>query len=192
MATNEPNINMSLTYSSMLELGTELIPFNLSNTVSKKHFSSDELDNSKPSLIMFICNHCPYVIHYHSEIKQISHDYKDQINIVAISSNDIDNYPQDGPKEMHDLWEKLGLSFPYLFDETQTIAKAYKAECTPEFYLFDTNRKLVYRGRLDESSPNSNIQPSGKDIRNALDNLFNDEEISNDQFPSMGCNIKWK
>ena len=183
---------MSLTYSSMLELGTELIPFNLSNTVSKKHFSSDELDYSKPSLIMFICNHCPYVIHYHSEIKQISHDYKDQINIVAISSNDIDNYPQDGPKEMHDLWEKLGLSFPYLFDETQTIAKAYKAECTPEFYLFDTNRKLVYRGRLDESSPNSNIQPSGKDIRNALDNLFNDEEISNDQFPSMGCNIKWK
>tara|TARA_B100000214_G_scaffold222788_1_gene162072 strand:- start:2420 stop:2950 length:531 start_codon:yes stop_codon:yes gene_type:complete len=176
----------------MLELGTELIPFYLSNTVSKKHFSSDELDNSKPSLIMFICNHCPYVIHYHSEIKQISHDYKDQINIVAISSNDIDNYPQDGPKEMHDLWEKLGLSFPYLFDETQTIAKAYKAECTPEFYLFDTNRKLVYRGRLDESSPNSNIQPSGKDIRNALDNLFNDEEISNDQFPSMGCNIKWK
>ncbi|MAX50077.1 MAG: thioredoxin family protein [Gammaproteobacteria bacterium] len=183
---------MSLTYSSMLELGTELIPFDLSNTVSKKHFSSDELDNSKPSLIMFICNHCPYVIHYHSEIKQISHDYKDQINIVAISSNDIDNYPQDGPKEMHNLWEKLGLSFPYLFDETQTIAKAYKAECTPEFYLFDTNRKLVYRGRLDESSPNSNIQPSGKDIRNALDNLFNDEEISNDQFPSMGCNIKWK
>jgi len=183
---------MSLTYSSMLELGTELIPFNLSNTVSKKHFSSDELDNSKPSLIMFICNHCPYVIHYHSEIKQISHDYKDQINIVAISSNDVDNYPQDGPKEMHDLWEKLGLSFPYLFDETQTIAKAYKAECTPEFYLFDTNRKLVYRGRLDESSPNSNIQPSGKDIRNALDNLFNDEEINNDQFPSMGCNIKWK
>jgi len=183
---------MSLTYSSMLELGTELIPFDLSNTVSKKHFSSDELDNSKPSLIMFICNHCPYVIHYHSEIKQISQDYKDQINIVAISSNDIDNYPQDGPKEMHDLWEKLGLSFPYLFDETQTIAKAYKAECTPEFYLFDTNRKLVYRGRLDESSPNSNIQPSGKDIRNALDNLFNDEEISNDQFPSMGCNIKWK
>tara|TARA_B100001093_G_C26826905_1_gene1014441 strand:+ start:1821 stop:2351 length:531 start_codon:yes stop_codon:yes gene_type:complete len=176
----------------MLELGTELIPFDLSNTVSKKHFSSDELDNSKPSLIMFICNHCPYVIHYHSEIKQISQDYKDQINIVAISSNDIDNYPQDGPKEMHDLWEKLGLSFPYLFDETQTIAKAYKAECTPEFYLFDTNRKLVYRGRLDESSPNSNIQPSGKDIRNALDNLFNDEEISNDQFPSMGCNIKWK
>ncbi|MAQ98620.1 MAG: thioredoxin family protein [Gammaproteobacteria bacterium] len=183
---------MSLTYSSMLTLGTELIPFNLSNTVSNKHFSSNELDNSKPSLIMFICNHCPYVIHYHSEIQQISKDYKDLINIVAISSNDVEIYPQDGPQEMSDLWEELGLSFPYLFDETQMIAKAYKAECTPESYLFDSNKKLVYRGRLDESTPNSNIQPSGKDIRNALDNLLNNAEIDSEQFPSMGCNIKWK
>ncbi len=183
---------MSLTYSSMLTLGTELIPFNLSNTVSNKHFSSNELDNSKPSLIMFICNHCPYVIHYHSEIQQISKDYKDLINIVAISSNDVEIYPQDGPQEMNDLWEELGLSFPYLFDETQMIAKAYKAECTPESYLFDSNKKLVYRGRLDESTPNSNIQPSGKDIRNALDNLLNNAEIDSEQFPSMGCNIKWK
>ena len=176
----------------MLTLGTELIPFNLSNTVSNKHFSSNELDNSKPSLIMFICNHCPYVIHYHSEIQQISKDYKDLINIVAISSNDVEIYPQDGPQEMSDLWEELGLSFPYLFDETQMIAKAYKAECTPESYLFDSNKKLVYRGRLDESTPNSNIQPSGKDIRNALDNLLNNAEIDSEQFPSMGCNIKWK
>ena len=183
---------MSLTYSSMLTLGTELIPFNLSNTVSNKHFSSNELDNSKPSLIMFICNHCPYVIHYHSEIQQISKDYKDLVNIVAISSNDVEIYPQDGPQEMSDLWEELGLSFPYLFDETQMIAKAYKAECTPESYLFDSNKKLVYRGRLDESTPNSNIQPSGKDIRNALDNLLNNAEIDSEQFPSMGCNIKWK
>tara|TARA_B100001063_G_scaffold109546_1_gene102152 strand:+ start:1327 stop:1878 length:552 start_codon:yes stop_codon:yes gene_type:complete len=183
---------MSLTYSSMLTLGTELIPFNLSNTVSNKHFSSDHLDNSKPSLIMFICNHCPYVIHYHSEIQQISKDYKDLINMVAISSNDVVIYPQDGPQEMSDLWEELGLSFPYLFDETQMIAKAYKAECTPESYLFDFNKKLVYRGRLDESTPNSNIQPSGKDLRNALDNLLNNAEIDSEQFPSMGCNIKWK
>jgi len=183
---------MSLTYSSMLTLGTELVPFNLSNTVSNKHFSSNDLDNSKPSLIMFICNHCPYVIHYHSEIQQISKDYKDLVNIVAISSNDVEIYPQDGPQEMSDLWEELGLSFPYLFDETQMIAKAYKAECTPESYLFDSNKKLVYRGRLDESTPNSNIQPSGKDIRNALDNLLNNAEIDSEQFPSMGCNIKWK
>jgi len=176
----------------MLTLGTELVPFNLSNTVSNKHFSSNELDNSKPSLIMFICNHCPYVIHYHSEIQQISKDYKDLINIVAISSNNVEIYPQDGPQEMSDLWEELGLSFPYLFDETQMIAKAYKAECTPEFYLFDSNKKLVYRGRLDESTPNSNIQPSGKDLRNALNNLLNNAEIDSEQFPSMGCNIKWK
>jgi thiol-disulfide isomerase/thioredoxin len=183
---------MSLTYSSMLTLGTELIPFNLLNIVSNKNFSSDELDSSKPSLIMFICNHCPYVIHYHSEIQQISRDYKNLINMAAISSNDVEIYPQDGPQEMLDLWEELGLSFPYLFDETQMIAKAYKAECTPEFYLFDPNQKLVYRGRLDESTPNSNIQPSGKDLRNALDNLLNNTAIDPNQSPSMGCNIKWK
>ena len=183
---------MSLTYSSMLALETKLIAFNLINTVSGKNFSSEELDNSKPTLIMFICNHCPYVIHYHSEIQRISKDYKDQINMVAISSNDADNYPQDGPQQMQDLWQDLGISFPYLFDETQMVAKAYKAECTPEFYLFDNNRKLVYRGRLDESSPNSTTLPSGKDLRDAIENLFNDKEISSEQFPSMGCNIKWK
>jgi len=183
---------MSLTYSSMLPLGTKLIAFELIDTVSEKNFSSDELEISKPTLIMFICNHCPYVIHYHSEIQKIYKDYKDQINMVAISSNDIDNYPQDAPEHMQDLWKELGLSFPYLFDETQMVAKAYKAECTPEFYLFDSNRKLVYRGRLDESSPKSSILPSGKDLRDAIENLLNEREISLEQFPSMGCNIKWK
>ena len=183
---------MSLTYSSMLPLGTKLIAFELIDTVSEKNFSSDEFEISKPTLIMFICNHCPYVIHYHSEIQKIYKDYKDQINMVAISSNDIDNYPQDAPEHMQDLWKELGLSFPYLFDETQMVAKAYKAECTPEFYLFDSNRKLVYRGRLDESSPNSAILPSGKVLRSAIENLLNEREISLEQFPSMGCNIKWK
>jgi len=176
----------------MLPLGTKLISFELTNAVSKKNFSSEELEILKPTLIMFICNHCPYVIHYHSEIQKIYKDYKDQVNIVAISSNDIENYPQDGPEHMQDLWKELGLSFPYLFDETQMVAKAYKAECTPEFYLFDNNRKLVYRGRMDESSPNSATLPSGKDLRDAIENLLNDREISSDQFPSMGCNIKWK
>ena len=183
---------MSLTYSSMLPLGTKLISFELTNAVSEENFSSEELEILKPTLIMFICNHCPYVIHYHSEIQKIYKDYKDQVNIVAISSNDIENYPQDGPEHMQDLWKELGLSFPYLFDETQMVAKAYKAECTPEFYLFDNNRKLVYRGRMDESSPNSATLPSGKDLRDAIENLLNDREISSDQFPSMGCNIKWK
>ncbi len=176
----------------MLPLGTKLIAFELTNAVSEKNFSSEELEILKPSLIMFICNHCPYVIHYHSEIQKIYKDYKDQANIVAISSNDIENYPQDGPENMQDLWKELGLSFPYLYDETQMVAKAYKAECTPEFYLFDNNRKLVYRGRMDESSPNSSTLPSGKDLRDAIENLLNDAEISSDQFPSMGCNIKWK
>ena len=183
---------MSLTYSSMLPLGTKLIAFELVDTVSEKNFSSDEFEISKPTLIMFICNHCPYVIHYHSEIQKIYKDYKDQTNMVAISSNDIDNYPQDGPQHMQGLWKELGLSFPYLFDETQMVAKAYKAECTPEFYLFDNNRKLVYRGRLDESSPNSAILPSGKDLRGAIENLLSEKEVSLEQFPSMGCNIKWK
>jgi len=183
---------MSLTYSSMLPLGTKLIAFELTNAVSDKNFSSEELEILKPTLIMFICNHCPYVIHYHSEIQKIYKDYKDQVNIVAISSNDIENYPQDGPEHMQDLWKELGLSFPYLFDETQMVAKAYKAECTPEFYLFDNNRKLVYRGRMDESSPNSATLPSGKDLRDAIENLLSEREISLEQFPSMGCNIKWK
>ena len=112
--------------------------------------------------------------------------------MIAISSNDVVNYPQDGPQQMQDLWRELDMSFPYLFDETQMVAKAYKAECTPEFYLFAADNKLVYRGRLDESSSNSAIQPSGKDLRDALDNLLNKREISLEQFPSMGCNIKWK
>ena len=183
---------MALTYSSMLDLQTDLIPFNLLNTINDDSFSSEELDSSKPSLIMFICNHCPYVIHYHGELQRLAEDYQDDFNLVAISSNDIVNYPQDAPDKMNLLWKDLGFSFPYLFDESQEIAKKYKAECTPEFYLFDSNQKLVYRGRLDESSPGSDQVPSGKDLRTAIDNLQNNKPISDEQFPSMGCNIKWK
>ena len=183
---------MSLTYSSMLDLHTDLIAFNLPNVVTEKHFSNHDLDISKPTIIMFICNHCPYVIHYHEEIVKLAVDFKNDVNLVAISSNDITNYPQDRPEMMKNLWNDLGLSFPYLFDETQEIAKKYKAECTPEFYLFNSDSKLVYRGRMDESSPGSNIDPSGEDLRNALNNLLNNKPISNDQLPSMGCNIKWK
>ena len=182
---------MVLTYSSMLELGSSLKEFNLLDTVSGNNFSSTELDETKPSLIMFICNHCPYVIHYHDEIKRLAGDYAAILNMVAISSNDIENYPQDGPDKMRELWEDLGLSFPYLFDSTQEIAKKYKAECTPEFYLFDHLQQLVYRGRLDESSPNSGTEPTGKDLRDAIDNLISGKEINSSQLPSMGCNIKW-
>ena len=182
---------MALTYSSMLELGSSLKEFNLLDTVSGNSFSSTELDEAKPSLIMFICNHCPYVIHYHDEIKRLAGDYAEILNMVAISSNDIENYPQDGPDKMRELWEDLGLSFPYLFDSTQEIAKKYKAECTPEFYLFDHSKQLVYRGRLDESSPNSGTEPTGEDLRDAIDNLISGKEINSNQLPSMGCNIKW-
>ena len=175
----------------MLELGSSLKEFNLLDTVSGNDFSSTELDETKPSLIMFICNHCPYVIHYHDEIKRLAGDYAEILNMVAISSNDIENYPQDGPDKMRELWEDLGLSFPYLFDSTQEIAKKYKAECTPEFYLFDHSKQLVYRGRLDESSPNSGTEPTGEDLRDAIDNLISGKEINSNQLPSMGCNIKW-
>ena len=176
----------------MLELGSSLKEFNLLDTVSGNNFSSTELDETKPSLIMFICNHCPYVIHYHDEIKFLAGDYAEVLNMVAISSNDIENYPQDGPDKMRELWRDLDLSFPYLFDSTQDVAKQYKAECTPEFYLFDSSQKLVYRGRLDESSPNSGLEPTGEDLRNALESVLNNQDVNADQFPSMGCNIKWK
>ena len=175
----------------MLELGSRLEEFKLLNTVSGNDFSSSELDEAKPSLIMFICNHCPYVIHYHDEIKRLAGDYAEILNMVAISSNDIENYPQDGPDKMRELWEDLGLSFPYLFDSTQEIAKKYKAECTPEFYLFDHSQQLVYRGRLDESSPNSGTEQTGEDLRDAIDNLISGKEIKSNQLPSKGCNIKW-
>ena len=183
---------MALTYSSMLDLQTDLIPFNLLNVVTNQNFSNRDLDASKHSIIMFICNHCPYVIHYHAEIIKMADDFKNDMNIVAISANDIVNYPQDRPELMKDLWNDLDLSFPYLFDETQEIAKKYKAACTPEFYLFNSDSKLVYRGRMDESSPGSNIEPSGKDLRDAINNLLNNKLISKEQLPSMGCNIKWK
>ena len=183
---------MALTYSSMLDLQTDLIKFELLNSLTNKIFSSDSLDNEKPSLIMFICNHCPYVIHYHEELVKLANEYLENINMIAISSNDIINYPQDSPSKMKELWDSLGLSFPYLFDETQDIAKKYKAECTPEFYLFNQNHKLAYRGRLDDSSPGSGTKPNGEDLRGAISNVLNNKKVSLEQFPSMGCNIKWK
>ena len=176
----------------MLELGSSLEEFNLIDTFSGNNFSSSKLDEAKPSLIMFICNHCPYVIHYHEEIQRLANDFDNAINMVAISSNDIEEYPQDGPDKMRELWVQLGLSFPYLFDSTQDVAKQYKAECTPEFYLFDSSQKLVYSGRLEESSPNSGFEPTGEDLRNAVENVLNNKDVNADQFPSMGCNIKWK
>ena len=176
----------------MLELGSKMPHFELKNVMNDKMYASTSFFNKKPSLIMVICNHCPYVIHYHEELKKMNNDFKDRIDFVAISSNDITNYPQDGPKQMKQLFKDLGLSFPYLFDETQNVARALKAECTPEFYLYNNKNMLVYRGRMDNSSPGNDIEITGNDLRSACINLLNGNTISSNQHPSMGCNIKWK
>lgn len=183
---------MALTYSSMLPLGTKLINFNLHNTITDQNYSSLEIEPNKPALIMIICNHCPYVIHYHAELKKIHQDYSQKVSFLAISSNDAINYPEDAPDKMKKLWHELGFSFPYLYDETQNIAKAFQAECTPEFYLFNDDHKLVYRGRCDNTSPKSNEEPNGEELRRALNAVIKKEQPAKEQHPSMGCNIKWK
>jgi thioredoxin-related protein len=183
---------MALKYSSMLELGTTIPEFELINVLDGALFASASLRNNKPSLIMVICNHCPYVIQYHDELKRLTDDYGDFADLVAISSNDVDHYPQDGPEPMKDLFTKLGLVFPYLFDESQELARLLKAECTPEFYLFDQNNTLVYRGRLDDTSPGKASKPTGNDLREALNCLLAGDSIDQEQLPSIGCSIKWK
>ena len=183
---------MALKYSSMLDLGTAIPEFELVNVLDDLLFSSDSLKNSKPSLIMVICNHCPYVIQYHEELQRLARDFQKSIDIVAISANDVDHYPQDGPEPMKALFKNLGLGFPYLYDHTQALAKALKAECTPEFYLYDSHNALVYRGRLDDASPGNPIEPKGKELRGALNSLLSGESITDYQQPSMGCSIKWK
>ena len=145
---------MALTYSKMLDLGTKMPAFSLFNTINQQVFDSQNLDDDKGVVIMFICNHCPYVVHYHDKIVEITTKYLPKINFVAISANDIKNYPEDSPEKMTLLARKLGV-ISYLYDETQEVAKAYQAVCTPEFYLFDKSKTLIYRGRLDDSYPNN-------------------------------------
>jgi thiol-disulfide isomerase/thioredoxin len=142
---------------------------------------------------MFICNHCPFVKHVNDELVRLGNDYKDKgIGFVAISSNDVENYPDDSPGLMKIVAQELEYPFPYLYDETQEVAKAYDAACTPDFYVFDKNLKLVYRGQLDDSRPGNDIPVTGKDLRSALNALIDGKEVSDDQKPSLGCNIKWK
>jgi peroxiredoxin len=184
---------MALTESKMLALGTKAPAFNLRDTVSDNMISLNDYTDNKAYVIMFLCNHCPYVIHVNPEIVKLSNEYqKKGIAFFAISSNDIITYPQDGPDYMKQQALKQGYSFPYLFDETQQVAKDFDAACTPDFYVFDKNKILRYRGRLDDSRPNSGIELTGIDLRNALDQLLSGKDVSPMQFPSMGCNIKWK
>ncbi|MGB4958721.1 MAG: thioredoxin family protein [Saprospiraceae bacterium] len=184
---------MALTESNMIQLLTKAPDFQLPDVVSGNVLSYDDIKGSKGTLVLFLCNHCPYVIHVNQELIRIAYDYQSKgIGIVAISSNDVVNYPEDGPENMKLLAKVLPYPFPYLYDESQEVAKSYEAACTPDIYLFDGNDLLYYRGRLDDSKPNSGIPLSGKDLRLALDLMLRGEPPMHKQYPSAGCNIKWK
>ena len=184
---------MSNTPSNMLPLGTTAPNFNLIDTVSGKMIALNDVKGDVATVVMFICNHCPFVKHVNEQLVKLANDYMDRgIGFVAISSNDVKNYPQDSPELMKKNAEQLGYPFPYLYDETQEVAKAYDAACTPDFYIFDKDLKLVYRGQLDDSRPGNDKPITGRDIRNALDALLSGKEVDPNQIPSMGCNIKWK
>ena len=182
---------MSLTPSSMLELSTQAPDFQLPDVVSSKMYSLGDYQD-KPLLVMFICNHCPYVKHVEQELSNIGKDYNGKIGIVAICANDAEVYPDDSPDQLKAQAERLNFNFPYLYDENQEVARDYSATCTPDFFLFNSNHKLIYRGRLDESRPSSDIPVTGKDLRAALDNLLAKKTIGDLQYPSIGCNIKWR
>ena len=184
---------MVLTASTMMELGKRAPDFNLPDVLSGKIISLKSFGGKKGLLIMFICRHCPYVQHIKNELARLGRDYSTQdVGIVAISSNDAANFPDDSPKSLKEFAIQEGFAFPLCHDETQETAKAYTAACTPDFFLFDKNHKLVYRGQLDGSRPESGRPVTGKDLRAALDAVLQNQPISADQKPSLGCNIKWK
>jgi len=179
--------------STMIPLGTRAPEFTLPDTISGNELSLNDVKGEKGTLVMFICNHCPFVVHVNEQLVKLGNDYQPNgIKLVAISSNDVNNYPEDSPEKMSTVAKKLGYPFPYLYDETQEIAKAYDAACTPDFFLFDAELRLVYRGQLDGSRPGNEVPVTGFDLREAMDALLYGEEITQDQQPSMGCNIKWR
>ena len=181
---------MAATESNMLELGTVAPGFSLPDADGVVHSLAD---NASATLVMFICNHCPFVKHVRAEFARLGNDYGPQgVAIYAINSNDLDNYPQDGPDAMRRESADLGYTFPYLLDADQSVAQAYKAACTPDFYVFDSDLRLVYRGQLDAARPSNQEPVTGRDIRAALDAVLAGETVNEDQVPSIGCNIKWK
>ena len=183
---------MALTESTMLPLGTTAPNFHIKDVVSNNYYSLDDLKSGKATVIMFICNHCPFVIHVNPELVKIANEYKNQgVSFIAISSNDVENYPEDAPDKMSIVAKVLKYPFPYLYDKHQEVAKAYDAACTPDFYVFDGDMKLSYRGRLDQSRPGNNVPLSGTDLRHAIDQTIAGKSIDA-QYPSAGCNIKWK
>jgi peroxiredoxin len=183
---------MALTPSTMLPLGTSAPDFKLPDT-NGKIISLTDFKNAPALLVIFMCNHCPYVIHIRAGLAQLAKDYLPKnIGIVGINSNDAENYPDDSPAKMKTEVQKAGYTFPYLYDETQSVAKSYRAACTPDIFLFDKNQKLIYRGQFDDSRPGNGISVTGKDLRAALDALLAAKSVSEKQKASMGCNIKWK
>ncbi len=182
---------MAATPSTMLELGTNAPDFSLPNTNGGGLVSRSDFEG-KPLLVMFICNHCPFVIHIHEQLAALGNDYADSFAIVAICSNDVSTHPDDSPAKMTTTASQWGLSFPYLFDESQEVAKAYRAACTPDFFLFDANHKLAYRGQLDDSRPKNDAPVTGADLRAAMDAIASGKSPPEKQIPSIGCNIKWK
>ncbi len=184
---------MALTYSTMLELGTKAPAFQLPDVVTGKTVSLDDFAKKKALLVMFICKHCPYVQHIKAEMTKLGKDYQSsELAIVAISSNDADNYPDDSPESLKKFSQELSLAYPLLHDESQKVAHAYTAACTPDFFLLGADRKLVYRGQLDESRPGNASPVTGEDLRAAIDTVLSGGAVGLDQKPSTGCNIKWK
>jgi peroxiredoxin len=184
---------MSLTESTMLELGTTAPDFALTDVVTGKMVRRDDFHGSQALLVMFICAHCPYVKHIEQGLAALGKDYAGQsVSLVAISSNDAVTHPADSPAGLKQQAETFGFVFPYLYDETQAVARAYKAACTPDFFLFDGNLRLVYRGQFDSSRPGNGIPVTGKDLRAAIDLVLAGKPVPTEQRPSIGCNIKWK
>jgi thiol-disulfide isomerase/thioredoxin len=184
---------MAVTPSNMIELGTIAPDFSLIDTISGNMMSLSELKSDKVTVIMFICNHCPYVKHINESLVEISNKYLGKnISFIAINSNDIENYPEDSPENMRKTALALGYRFPYLFDETQEVAKSYQAACTPDIFVYDKDLKLVYRGQYDDSRPGNGIPVTGKDLTDALDAILEGNPVNIEQKPAIGCNIKWK
>ena len=184
---------MVKTASTMLALGTAAPDFQLPDVVSGKTISLDTFADSKALLVMFICQHCPFVIHVRQELAKIGKDYRDRpLGVVAISANDVANYPNDSPEKLKQMAEEFEFNFPVCYDESQSASKAYTAACTPDFFLFDADNKLVYRGQLDDSRPGNGFPVTGLDLRQAIDYTLAGKEIDFAQKPSIGCNIKWK
>lgn len=184
---------MSRTSSNMLPLGTKASDFTLFDTISEQNLSLSDLKGEKATVIFFICNHCPFVMHVNHEIVRIANKYQEKgVSFIAISANDIANYPQDSPFFMQQVAKDMKYPFPYLYDESQEVALKYDAACTPDTFVFDDDLELVYRGQIDDSRPESGIPSNGKDLRHALHAILKGKNVTTHQKPSIGCNIKWK